>query len=219
MAWDWLNIFRRENFEELTNARLHSVLKSDVERVLCPRGFEEAGELKWVRDRYAPIRHVFTFFKLKGGVFTPEWGVSLDFVPHVSGGQVRWHRTSKAARLDLCHGCQDRTLYMPYTRGEAPVRQKQAAVIAEAVSRAEDFWGRCETFADLPSAIARLRADLKERDLGFDSFTQHALATAFIHAKSGHPDAALAALQAGKQRWKPEVFQRLAKLVSEAHPD
>lgn len=31
----------------------------------------------------------------------PRWGTSLDFVPHVRGEAVRFHRTNKGAVIDV----------------------------------------------------------------------------------------------------------------------
>ncbi len=93
--------FEHEPFEEVTNARIHDIVAPEVERHLASLGFEAAGTLKWVKGRHAPIRHVFGFAKWKGGIVRPRWGASLDFVPHISGQQVRWHRSNKAAHFDL----------------------------------------------------------------------------------------------------------------------
>lgn len=50
------------------------------------------------------FRHVVELQALKGLSYCPQWRLSLDFVPHITGGgKVRWHRTAKSARLDLVY--------------------------------------------------------------------------------------------------------------------
>jgi hypothetical protein len=76
-------------------------LRGGYEAILGPERFERAGPMKWVRTRRPPIRDVIQVYALKGGMYTTRWGVSLDFVPHVVDGTVRWHRTARSARIDL----------------------------------------------------------------------------------------------------------------------
>lgn len=40
---------------------------------------------------------------MKGASYVPIWGISLDFVPHVAGNRLAWHRTDKSARMDLVY--------------------------------------------------------------------------------------------------------------------
>jgi len=54
-----------------------------------------------VRKVSEDVAHVIKLQALKGLAYAVWWGVSLSYVPHVQGGRVRWHRTPKAARLDL----------------------------------------------------------------------------------------------------------------------
>jgi hypothetical protein len=82
----------------------HALLHADVECVLAPRGFEPAADLKWVRGQDAPVRQLFGFAKWKGGVMAPRWGVSLDFAPHLSGAQLKWHRSNKTAVVGIDPG-------------------------------------------------------------------------------------------------------------------
>ncbi len=210
----WFDRFLQPQFEEINNARLHAIVRGEVERVLGPRGFEAAGDLKWVRDRDAPIRQVFAFTKWKGGVVGPSWGVSLDFVPHLSGQQLRWHRSNKAAKLDLCIDARDRALLMSYINGERVIRQAHRGIIGSALDQANGFWARCEGVSALPGAIEWLKTYYAPKDgLGFYNYTQHPLTVAFVLAKTGRRDEALAEVASHCCRWRPEALERLKKFL------
>ncbi|MFT3996653.1 MAG: hypothetical protein QM667_04535 [Asticcacaulis sp.] len=211
----WLNAWTTPPFEELTNARLHDLMHATVERLL-PEGFEAAGELKWVRDTYAPVRHVFGFTKYKGGILRPYWGLSLDFVPHVSGKQIRWHRSNATARPDLHVPPRDPALSLPYIHGERPVRRGHPTVVTTAITRAEPFWSNATTIESLPQAIAGLRAYLHGADLGFYNYTQHALTAAFVHAQNGNLPEALSELAHHSVLWDSRVYQDLQKRLEDA---
>lgn len=81
--------------------QIHEIVEPAVSRYLSPMGFESHRQLVWVRSADAPIRQVFKLELLKGAGLDFAWGLSLDFVPHVSGSRVKWHRTPKTAMLDL----------------------------------------------------------------------------------------------------------------------
>jgi len=55
----------------------------------------------YAREVTGDVAHVVKLQAVKGLTYTVWWGVSLSYLPHVQGGRVRWHRTLKAARLDL----------------------------------------------------------------------------------------------------------------------
>jgi hypothetical protein len=93
---------RLTEIDLLNKERIHIALEPIVSRLLGPQGFESYRRLVWVRSTDAPIRQVFRLQQLKGVSLCAQFGLSLDFVPHVSGSQVRWHRTPKFAILDLC---------------------------------------------------------------------------------------------------------------------
>ncbi|OPK06916.1 hypothetical protein BZ164_00785, partial [Pseudomonas veronii] len=40
--------------------------------------------------RSAPIRQLFRLEQCKGGALAPSWALSLDFVPHLSGNEIKW---------------------------------------------------------------------------------------------------------------------------------
>ena len=78
-------------------ARIDMILHAE----LAPLGFERIRPRRWVESVRLPIRTIFEFQALKGDGFSPRWGFSLDFVPILRNGRLRWKRTSKSAAFDL----------------------------------------------------------------------------------------------------------------------
>lgn len=82
-------------------AVFNDALRSAFDKELLTHGFEQVKALKWVRSAKRDIRDLIELYPLKGASIAPRWGFSLDFVPHVAAGRVRWHRTAKSSMLDL----------------------------------------------------------------------------------------------------------------------
>lgn len=217
MFSELLNLFRPKVFEEVTISRLHAMLHGEVERLLANKGFEAVNDLIWVRGDDAPIRQVFKFSKLKGGVFVPMWGVSLDFVPHLSGKKVAWHRSNKSAKLDLCFHPQGSALQMSYIEGPTPILQRRKYVVGQAVEEATKFWQMCHQIDALPDAIKWLRAYYSEgKGLNFYNYTQHFLTVAFLLKRNGQPEEAMTELDRQYAEFRePEAWQKLKSLLSE----
>jgi hypothetical protein len=55
----------------------------------------------WVEPNDTTIRRIVRFARLKGDSAVIEWGLSLNFVPTLSGLRLVYHRTWRAARLDV----------------------------------------------------------------------------------------------------------------------
>jgi hypothetical protein len=79
-------------------ARLDMALHAE----LSPLGFERIRARRWVAGTHPPIRRIFEFQPLKGEQYSGRWGFSLDFVPILKNGKLRWKRTSRSATFDLC---------------------------------------------------------------------------------------------------------------------
>lgn len=171
-------------FEIVRLEDIERILQPVVEAKLAPLGFECVKTLRWVRSADAPIRQVFGFLQWKGGKLAPRWGLSLDFVPHISGGRIKWHRTPKSAVFDLCVDARDRVLDMPYIQGIDPISKIAGAVASEAITRARAFWDSARSIPDLLVAFDWLKRYLST-GLGFDNYVQHPIALAFVLALNG----------------------------------
>ena len=105
--------------ELLTIAEVHELVSGAVDAGLASRSFQSLKPLQWIDSSSTPIRRIFEYWQLKGGVVAPRWGYSFDFVPHLSGGKLKWHRTEKSALLDVFIDGQSSDLNLSYMWGEA----------------------------------------------------------------------------------------------------
>lgn len=180
------------DFEGATIEQIHHTVSPIAQELLEQRGFRVQKPLCWLRSEDAPVRQVFRLLQWKGGVVAPSWGVSLDFVPHVSRHTVKWHRTEKSAGFDLIHDADDRVLEMSFHHGTKDIAARAPEVFRLALERADLFWGSARTIADLPDAFAALKQESGER---FYMRTPHALAYAFSLAKNGQREAGMKELE------------------------
>lgn len=88
--------------ELLTIDRIHEIIEPTIAALLGPSGFESHRKLAWVRSGDAPIRQIFKVEQYKGAALGLAWGLSLDFVPHVSGSYA-W-RQAFARPISGCSG-------------------------------------------------------------------------------------------------------------------
>jgi hypothetical protein len=82
-------------------AEIDEILIRDFGPSLSSIGFSHVSKRRWVRTRIAEIRDLVIVQALKGGADSPILGFSLDYVPHVAGQSMQWHRTEKSSRFDL----------------------------------------------------------------------------------------------------------------------
>jgi hypothetical protein len=178
-----------------TAAEIDDALTRTFHPALIEVGFERVDRRRWVRSTRLPIRDVFEMGSLKSGTLTPIWGVSLDFVPHVSGGRdVRWHRTAKTARFDLRFDPVDSierntpeaeawSVFPPF-EPVAVVTKDLTSLARLAIPEALRFWSPLTTVADLPEAI-RQKKERPTVRFGFENYVQEPLAEAFVFAALG----------------------------------
>jgi hypothetical protein len=89
------------DYQLLSAAERDAIVSSHLREHLPAFGLSERAPRSWIDGSQAPMRRLFEIQLLKGAGMKACWGFSLDFVPHISGGRVRWHRTDKAAMLDV----------------------------------------------------------------------------------------------------------------------
>lgn len=188
-------------------------------------GFERVADRRWVRSTSAPIRHVVELQALKGVSYCPQWGLSLDFVPHLTGsGEVRWHRTPKAARFDFVYRPIDfeRTNAGSREWGVSPLATRQELqedlerVTALTVRDSGLLFGRAVRVEDLPAMYREHRAR-SAVGLPFASFPQQVLAEAFVAARCNLPNAsALLEAYLASYEVPAEAAQKLRSLMEDA---
>ena len=160
---------------------------------LAAHGFEPVAPRRWVRSSRAPIRDILEVRALKGVSYSPTWGFSLDFVPHVTaGGDTKWHRTPKSARYDLVYWPMDHAPRESEARdwSVSPVATREeleedlARVTRMVMAEAIPFWERVRGIEDLPSVYREHRSH-PSAGPSFLNFPQQALAAAFVFARCG----------------------------------
>ena len=176
-----------ERIDEMLNKeQIHALVAPMVEDRLLPLGFQMQKPLHWIENASAPIRKIFCFSYFKGASVAPSWGLSLDYVPHVSGSQVKWHRTDKSAMLDLCISSRDSRMDMCYLYGNKVLESNLSTAVSLSVGHATNFFASVKSITDLPDAFERTKKYYGEyRGLGYYNYAQHPIAYAFTLAKLG----------------------------------
>jgi len=172
-------------FEIVTLSKIHDIFDPLVMSQLGEREFQAVTRATWLRSADAPIRQIFSIVQWKGGKIAPVWGLSLDFVPHLSGKNIRWHRTPKSAMFDLRIDSRDRDLDISYMKGPDEIIRRAPSVASNALAKAISFWDKHASLEALPSAVKHMREHLSSGGLGFYNYTQAPIAAAFIFAKNG----------------------------------
>ncbi|MBX3586659.1 MAG: hypothetical protein KF796_08435 [Ramlibacter sp.] len=176
-----MSIMTLREFDLLTIPAIHQTIGPVIDSLLQPQGFVSFKPLQWVRSDNAPIRQLFEYRQLKGGALAPAWGYSLDFVPHFSGREMKWHRTEKSALLDAfvdgqCH----RDLLLTCMYGVPGLLENLQHRVAAAVQMARQFWATGDTPHRVYSIVEALRSEP-----GSSYFVQLPIANAFCLALSG----------------------------------
>lgn len=104
------------------------------------------------------IRRFFHLYALKGAAIVPGWGMSLDFVPHVTGDKVGWRRTFASAGPDIWVNTHLRDEEFTYLYGLGHLEGQIATRRKIALEKAEAFWGSAKTLRQLPQQCADIIA-------------------------------------------------------------
>ena len=80
---------------------LDRMMRLPLNECLPALGLTGISARTWMECSKRPARRLFELQLLKGASLKACWGWSLDFVLHISGGRVRWHRSGKSARLTV----------------------------------------------------------------------------------------------------------------------
>lgn len=171
------------DFKVLTIADVHAHVCKAVDAAFSARDFQSMKPLQWVDSSSKPIRRIFEYWQLKGGVVAPRWGYSFDFVPHLSGGKLKWHRTEKSALLDVFVDGQSSDLNLSYMWGESGLLDGLQERVAAGATLAKDFWDAART----PSEVFNQVTSLAGRT-GSQFQTQLPITAAICHALEGREE-------------------------------
>ncbi len=206
--------------------RFHEILRDTFDAPLRARGFDEVKQDRWVRSTKAPIRELVTLYALKSLSSVPCWGFSLDFVPHlVRGEEIKWHRSSKSALMDLAYDPLDYTRdvdewSVPRFGSVEEIRIRAAEIAERATSMADVFFARVTAVDDIVGLFEEMRTRPFVR-FGFDNYPRNALAYAFTLANVGRWVAAREWLQKyiKSEGLSQETATQLEELLQSAAPD
>jgi hypothetical protein len=153
------------------------------------------------------------------GAIAPAWGLSLDFVPHLSGNTLKWHRTPKSALFDLTIDARDRDFDISYIGGEQIIADRAELVVSKAVLQAIQFWDRYKSIQSLPGAVDEMRRHLTTGGLGFYNYSQAPIAAAFILALNGRKEEATAEINAfyNSQQMNQKARDRLQEIFDKSN--
>ena len=98
---------KSESVTMLSAEDVDKIVTDVVSPPLTSCGFERIDRRKWVRSKKPQIREMISLGTMKGLRLSACWGFSVDFVPHVAAGRIRWHRTPRTARFDLVYDPYD----------------------------------------------------------------------------------------------------------------
>lgn len=167
----------------LEGARRDAVTAPMLREWLDPLGFTQITPRYCVDGSNPPVRRLFELCLLKGAGLKACWGFSLDFVPHISGGCVRWHRSDKTAKLDVI--VDPAELPQPsYLFGPERFRDELAMLLPVAVAAAQRDWNRGATYSGMLEIICEIR-ERNTNCFGYRNYIQLPLAFAFLSAKIG----------------------------------
>lgn len=186
------------DFNLLTISAVQSHIGPVISTYLGADRFAEVKPLHWVDSKDAPVRRVFAYAQLKGGVIAPRWGYSFDFVPHLVAGKMQWHRTEKSAIFDAFIDGQSAELNLSYMWGEQGLLEGMTPRLANAVRQAQDFWQLGRQATSVYDQVVAL-----SNRPGAAMYTQLPVAVAFCHAFSGREEDARRAMGAYIDRGKP----------------
>jgi hypothetical protein len=215
--------------EIVPTTEMDAIFAETFGAALPRHGFEKVDRRKWVRSTKQPIRELVQINALKGARFCPAWGFSLDYVPHVSGASLRWHRSAKTAILDLCYDPMDYEMKLnewsiPSLEGRRIARQEAERQTKMTLDLALPWFDTVIGDVDL---VREFEAK-KQRPFvrfGFYNYVQGPLAYAVVLARVGRFKDAEAEMgkycEDGRVREaiKIKLFQLLGKQAHQAGQD
>lgn len=200
--------------------------------ILRGAGFVAVKPRLWVRSRLEFGRDVFSLSAIKGASYAIRCGLSLNFVPHVQSGVLRWHRTAKSVIVDLdltlrepqeVEGANDAPYFPTDRRPFTPSLLGSAKFNYELARRrspfdaaaAEEQLAQVTTLSQLAQAFERRRSD--SSGWPFYGLVQHPIAFAFTLARLGRLSEARLELAKSSEMGQGSLAQRLSEELEKAN--
>jgi hypothetical protein len=205
-------------------ALIDSVLAETFDGCLSTVGFQKIRPRLYVRSRFREMNDVIEFFRsLLDLNFV--WGLSLNFVPHITAGveNIRWHRTPKSAVRDLGSsgfGKNPETGWsIQTTHGEKILRSSAQLTRTEMLPKALKYFDSIRGFQDLSS---KFEEAARPNDWGWtlEMQPQLHLAYAFYIANSGREREARHMMSAwlthNINAYRPETLESVSRIFEQA---
>ncbi|WP_157489200.1 hypothetical protein [Lysobacter sp. Root916] len=114
---------------------------------------------------------------MKGGAYLYIWGISLDYVPHLKGNELAWHRTNRSSMFDLRfdpvdHFKRYNDWYMRSFSEAEDFRRQASAQLRKAWPMAVQFFERSQRVEQLPELFADQMSASTFR-FWFKNYVQH----------------------------------------------
>jgi len=165
----------------ISSTRRDAIIAAHLREYLPSLELTEMSARRWVDGSVPPVRRLFEMQLLKGAAMQACWGFSLDFVPHVSAGRVKWHRSDKTARFDIGYYGQSCHLVSPsFLYGPICLAEDLRKLLPQVVVLAQETWKRDATFDRMYEIVREKRAQYIKCWLCDDSPVY-----AFLAAKTG----------------------------------
>lgn len=211
-------------YELCSPALIDRVLAETFDDSLSHAGFQKIGPRFYVRTRFREMNDVIEFTRRQLDLIF-VWGISLNFVPHITTGveNVRWHRTPKSAVSDLGRsgfgknpesGWSIRTI-----EGEEILRRSAELTRAEMLPKALTYFDSLRSFHDLSS---KFEEAARPNDWGWtlEMRYQVHLAYAFYLAKAGREKEAREMMSSwlahNLKGFRQETLERVSQLFEQA---
>ncbi|KAB7615773.1 hypothetical protein F9L33_03150 [Amylibacter sp. SFDW26] len=137
---------------KIPDDELEELVYEPFDEALSNIDYERVSKKLWVRRELTPICHLFS---LEGhGKFydkiAPSFGFSLDFVPHISGNDVKWHRTLKSARYDMQVKTYSKCFHINKYDCKDLIKKDVSFILPRGLKMASRFCSRSNTLMSLP---------------------------------------------------------------------
>ncbi len=178
----------------LTVAEIEPYITQAFAERLEPREFRLVDKRRWIRSTKMPIREIFSIVAVKGGTYSPRWGISCGYVPILKSGKFKRQDTERTAAADLMidpidiTGQVDPHTFRFITGADTQVPVKQIAACANHFvplaladfDRVHDLPAFCRFFQE--------RSALEYRRFQFFMHVHHRLTGGFVEILLGRFD-------------------------------
>lgn len=156
-----------------------------------------------------PLRDVFEIEPLRYGQCCPRWGISLDFVPHEHGAELRYHRTDRTARMDIVYSPFDLDFELASSKYTKVLESEDESAARLAVDAALEWLGGFDESCLLPPVEALRAAYERSRRFRFRNFVAHRISYPFVLAHAGEIERARVTLAGIEETMRETTYEHL----------